>query len=191
MKTAPHFAPTWCWLLGAALLCGVASAPLAAASAAPVELIPRQLLLGTVPPYWEAVRVKFARAIGDLGTEEGRKLLAERSPLSRAAAIKRPLLIGQGANDPRVKQAESDRIVAAMKERKIPVTYVLYPDEGHGFPRPENNLSFNAVAEAFLAHSLGGRFEPVGRDFTGATLQVPEGADQVPGLAAALAARAK
>lgn len=150
-----------------------------------------QTLLGTIPPYWEAVRVKFARAIGDLNTDEGRKLLADRSPLSRAGAIKRPLLIGQGANDPRVKQAESDQIVAAMKEKKIPVTYVLYPDEGHGFARPENNLSFQAVAEAFLARCLGGRFEPVGRDFAGATLQVPEGADQVPGLAAALASRPK
>ena len=145
-----------------------------------------QTLLSTIPPYWEAVRVKFARAIGDVETEEGRKLLSERSPLSRAAAIKRPLLIGQGANDPRVKQAESDQIVAAMKEKNIPVTYVLYPDEGHGFARPENSLSFNAIAEAFLAHCLGGRFQPVGEDFKGASRKVPEGVAQVPGLAEAL-----
>jgi dipeptidyl aminopeptidase/acylaminoacyl peptidase len=148
-----------------------------------------ETLLGTIPPYWEAARALFARAIGDINTEEGRKLLAERSPLHRAGAITRPLLIGQGANDPRVKQAESDQIVAAMKEKNIPVTYVLYPDEGHGFARPENSLSFNAVAEAFLAHCLGGRFEPVGDDFTGATLQVPEGANQVPGLTEALEAK--
>ena len=131
--------------------------------------------------------MKFARAIGDLATEEGRKLLAERSPLTRAGAIKRPLLIGQGANDPRVKQAESDQIVTAMKAKEIPVTYVLYPDEGHGFARPENRLSFNAITEAFLAEQLGGRFEPVGDDFKGSSVKVPEGAEQVPGLAPALA----
>ncbi len=145
-----------------------------------------ETLLDTIPPYWEAARAQFARAIGDIDTEEGRKLLAERSPLHRAGAIIRPLLIGQGANDPRVKQAESDQIVAAMKAKNIPVTYVLYPDEGHGFARPENSMSFNAVAEAFLAHCLGGRFEPVGDDFEGASLRVPEGAEQIPGLAEAL-----
>ncbi|HTO05300.1 MAG TPA: alpha/beta fold hydrolase, partial [Opitutus sp.] len=147
-----------------------------------------ETLLSTIPPYWEAVRVKFARAIGDLATEEGKKLLAERSPLTRAGDIKRPLLIGQGANDPRVKQAESDQIVTAMKTKNIPVTYVLYPDEGHGFARPENSLSFNAITEAFLADHLGGRFEPVGDDFKGASVKILEGADQVPGMTAALAA---
>ena len=79
-------------------------------------------------------------------------------------------MIGQGANDPRVKQLEADQIVKAMKEKNIPVTYVLYPDEGHGFARPENRKSFNAVTEAFLAEQLGGRFEPVGDDFEGATI---------------------
>ena len=74
-----------------------------------------------------------------------------RSPLTHVDKIKKPLLIGQGANDPRVKQAEADQIVKAMQEKKIPVTYVLYPDEGHGFARPENRLAFNAVTEAFLA----------------------------------------
>ena len=68
-----------------------------------------------------------------------------------------------------------------MKEHKIPVTYVLYPDEGHGFRRPENRKSFNAVTEAFLAEQLGGRFEPVGDDFEGSTIAVPAGADDVPG----------
>jgi hypothetical protein len=85
-----------------------------------------------------------------------------------------------------VKQAESDQIVSLMKQKKIPVTYVLYPDEGHGFARPENRLSFNAVAEAFLAEHLGGRYEPVGDDFAGSSVTVPEGADGVPGLAEAL-----
>jgi hypothetical protein len=76
-----------------------------------------------------------------------------------------------------------------MQKKGIPVTYVLFPDEGHGFVRPENRLSFNAVVEAFLSQHLGGRFEPVGRDFRGATITVPTGADNVPGLAAALADR--
>ena len=100
--------------------------------------------------------------------------------------IRRPLLIGQGANDPRVKQAESDQIVQAMREKGIPVTYALYPDEGHGFARPENNLSFFAVTEAFLASCLGGRYEPAGEDLAGSSITVPAGAESVPGLREAL-----
>jgi dienelactone hydrolase len=100
--------------------------------------------------------------------------------------ISKPLLIGQGANDPRVTRQESDQIVAAMKERGIPVTYAVYSDEGHGFARPENTTSFFAVAEAFLSEHLGGRFQPIGDDFEGASIDVPAGADQVPGLADAL-----
>jgi hypothetical protein len=100
-------------------------------------------------------------------------------------------LIAQGANDPRVKQSESDQIVDAMKEKKIPVTYVLFPDEGHGFARPENNLAFTAVTEAFLSRFLGGRFEPIGDDFEGSEITVPQGAADVPGLVAALAKRKK
>jgi acetyl esterase/lipase len=125
--------------------------------------------------------------VGDVSTEEGRAELLKRSPLTLVDKIKKPLLIAQGANDPRVTQLEADQIVEAMKEKNIPVTYVLYPDEGHGFRRPENNKSNNAVTEAFLAEQLGGRFQPVGKDFEGATIQVPTGADQVPGLAEALA----
>jgi acetyl esterase/lipase len=104
-------------------------------------------------------------------------------------AIERPLLIGQGANDPRVKQQESDQIVTAMKSRGIPVAYVVYPDEGHGFARPPNRISFNAVTEAFLADCLGGAYEPIGADFQGATLDVREGADLVVGVADALKAK--
>jgi acetyl esterase/lipase len=113
------------------------------------------------------------------------------SPLTLVNKIKKPLLIGQGKHDPRVKQKEADQIVQAMNEHNIPVTYVLYPDEGHGFHRPENNKSFNAVTEAFLAKQLGGRFEPIGDDFQGATITVPTGADQVPGLEEALSAMPK
>ena len=108
------------------------------------------------------------------------------SPLSRADAIVRPLLIGQGRNDPRVKPAESEQIVGAMKGRGVPVTYVVYPDEGHGFARPENRDSFNAIAEAFLKQCLGGRREPFGKAFEGASLEVVEGADDIEGLAPAL-----
>ncbi len=124
--------------------------------------------------------------VGDPGTEEGRAFLHSRSPLTYVDRIQRPLLIGQGANDPRVKQAESDQIVQAMQEKEIPVTYVLYPDEGHGFARPENNLSFFAITEAFLAQHLEENFEPIGNDFAQASLTVPAGRQEIPGLAAAL-----
>jgi dipeptidyl aminopeptidase/acylaminoacyl peptidase len=144
-------------------------------------------LLDSIPPYWAPYLALFKRRVGDHLTPEGKKFLLSRSPLSRADAIVRPLLIGQGANDPRVKQAESDQIVKAMQEKKIPVTYVLYPDEGHGFARPENRTSFQAVSEAFLARCLGGPSEPFGDDLEGASLQLPAGADYVPGLNAALA----
>jgi dipeptidyl aminopeptidase/acylaminoacyl peptidase len=144
-------------------------------------------LLETIPPYWAPMLAMLTSRVGDHRTEEGRAFLQSCSPLTYADRIVRPLLIGQGANDPRVKQAESDQIVQAMQAKNIPVTYVLYPDEGHGFARPENNLSFNAIAEAFLAKCLGGRFEPVGNDFANSSLQVLQGANQVPGLADALA----
>lgn len=146
-------------------------------------------LLNTIPPYWKPLMDYWARRVGDPRTEEGRRLLDERSPLNRVDAIERPLLIGQGANDPRVKQSESDQIVAAMREKGIPVTYVLFPDEGHGFARPPNSKAFFAVTDAFLATHLGGRSEPVGDDFDGSTIQVLEGESQVPGLSEALANR--
>ena len=150
-----------------------------------------QTLLSTIPPYWAPAIEMFKKRVGDFQTEEGQKFLAERSPLSYVDKIQRPLLIGQGANDPRVKQAESDQIVEAMQQKKIPVTYVLFPDEGHGFARPENRLAFFAVAEAFLAEQLGGRYEPIGGAFAGSTITCPEGAAEVPGLAAALESHAK
>ncbi|MXZ09073.1 MAG: S9 family peptidase [Gemmatimonadetes bacterium] len=143
-------------------------------------------LLQNVPPYWVPILPMMKDRVGDWTTEEGQQSLLAKSPLARVDQIQRPLLIGQGANDPRVKQVESDQIVEAMKQKNIPVTYVLYPDEGHGFARPENRLSFYAVAEAFLSEHLGGQFEPVGKDFQGAKIQVTEGADQVPGLQEAL-----
>jgi len=139
-------------------------------------------LLENVPPYWMPFMPVMKDRVGDWTTEEGRKELLQRSPLTRVDKIVRPLLIGQGANDPRVKQVEADQIVAAMEKRDIPVTYVLYPDEGHGFARPENRMSFNAVVEAFLAEYLGGKFEPVGQDFIGSSIEIRSGAAGVPGL---------
>lgn len=150
-----------------------------------------ETLMRSIPPYWASIAAMFATRMGDIGTAEGRKLLYDRSPLHRVDAIKRPLLIGQGANDPRVKQPESDQIVAAMQAKRLPVTYVLYPDEGHGFQRPENKISFNAIAEAFLAGCLGGAYQPIGDDLKDSSLQVKAGAEHVPGLADALKAAGK
>ncbi len=118
-----------------------------------------ETLLASTPPQWEAALATLHRQVGNPGTPEGRALLHARSPLHRANRISKPLLIGQGANDPRVKQAEADQMVAAMKANAIAVTYVLYPDEGHGFVRPPNRIMFNAITERFLAQNLGGRYE--------------------------------
>jgi dipeptidyl aminopeptidase/acylaminoacyl peptidase len=118
-----------------------------------------ETLLASTPPHWEAMRATLYRQLGNPETPAGLALLRDRSPLHRAANIRKPLLIGQGANDQRVKQAEADQMVAAMKTNNIPVTYVLYPDEGHGFQRPANRISFNAMTEQFLAKYLGGRCE--------------------------------
>jgi len=139
-----------------------------------------------IPPYWKPMLDLFVARIGDHRTEEGREFLLKRSPLTYVDKIRRPLLIGQGANDPRVKKAESDQIVKAMQGKKIPVVYVYFPDEGHGFARPENSMAFNGITEAFLAKHLGGRYEPIEDDFAGSTVQVPVGAEQIPGVKDAL-----
>ena len=117
-------------------------------------------LLQSIPPYWAPIMAMFQHRVGNLETES--EFLKSRSPLFFVDKIQKPLLIGQGANDPRVKEAESEQIVNAMRKAGKPVEYVLYTDEGHGFARPENRLHFYAVAEEFLAKHLGGRFEPVG-----------------------------
>lgn len=142
-------------------------------------------LLSTIPPYWQPAIEMFAQRVGDFRSDEGKKFLESRSPLNFVDKIKKPLLIGQGANDPRVKQSEADQIVAAMQKKNIPVTYVLFPDEGHGFARPDNNMAFNAITEAFLAQHLGGRFQPLGDELTKSTATVPTGADAIPGLSSA------
>ncbi len=143
-------------------------------------------LLSTIPPYWAPMINMMTTRVGDFRTDEGRKFLESRSPLTFVTKIQRPLLIGQGANDPRVKQAEADQIVRAMQEKRIPVTYVLFPDEGHGFARPENNMAFFAVAEAFLSTHLGGRMEPIVDELSKSSAKIEVGAEQVPGVADAL-----
>lgn len=145
-----------------------------------------ETLLATIPPYWEAARQQFHQRMGNPETPDGLAMLKERSPLHKAGDIRKPLLIGQGANDPRVNQAESDQIVTAMKGHGIPVTYVLFPDEGHGFARPENNIAFNAITENFLQACLGGRAEPIGGTVKASSAQVPDGAAFTPGLQDAL-----
>jgi dipeptidyl aminopeptidase/acylaminoacyl peptidase len=145
-----------------------------------------ETLLKTIPPYWMPLIEQFHQRMGNPNTPEGLALLKERSPLYKAGNIVRPLLIGQGANDPRVNQAESDQIVAAMQSKGIPVTYVLFPDEGHGFARPENNIAFNAVTENFLSGCLRGRAEPIGDTVKKSSAQVPVGPQHTPGLEAAL-----
>ncbi|MBO0700808.1 MAG: S9 family peptidase, partial [Zavarzinella sp.] len=123
-------------------------------------------LLKSIPPYWAPLKALFSKRVGDLEKDE--EFLHQRSPLYRADQITKPLLIGQGANDPRVKQPESDQIVKAMRDKMKEVQYVVFPDEGHGFARPENRLQFFAIAEEFLAKHLGGRSEPMG-EVKGAT----------------------
>ena len=145
---------------GYAVLAALAFAP--DAFACGVDIVgPSNLntLLASIPPYWETLRATFTQRMGD-----SEDLLTAQSPLFKADAIRAPLLIGQGANDPRVKIAESDQIVEAMRRNQQPVTYIVFEDEGHGFARPENNKRFNAAVEAFLSEHLGGRAEPPGPD---------------------------
>ena len=116
-------------------------------------------LLNSIPPYWESIRTVFNERMGNPNTEAGKAQLVRQSPLNSASRIKAPLLVVQGANDPRVNKAESEQIVTALRDRGSPVEYLLAPDEGHGFARPINNLAMFAAAEKFLAKYLGGRYQ--------------------------------
>jgi dipeptidyl aminopeptidase/acylaminoacyl peptidase len=111
----------------------------------------------TIPPYWSSYLAMLHDRVGNPETEA--EFLRSRSPLTHVDRIRIPMLIAQGANDPRVKQAESEQIVAVMRQKGIDHEYLLFPDEGHGFAKPENRLKFYAAAERFLARHLGGRFE--------------------------------
>jgi dipeptidyl aminopeptidase/acylaminoacyl peptidase len=145
---------------GYATLAGVAFTPDVYAAAVsivgPSNLI---TLLESIPPYWESFRKFLTERMGDPATAEGKARLDRQSPLNSADKIKTPLLVAQGANDPRVKKAESDQIVVALRERNFPVEYLVAPDEGHGFARPVNNMAMIAAGEKFLAKHLGGRHQ--------------------------------
>lgn len=148
---------------GYATLAGVAFTPETYAAAVdvcgPSNLIS---LMGSIPPYWEAARKTFTMRMGDPGTPDGQKLLAAASPLNSAGHIKTPLLVAQGANDPRVNRREAEQIVIALRDRGFPVEYILAPDEGHGFARPVNMLALMAASEQFLALHLNGRYQEGG-----------------------------
>ncbi len=148
---------------GYATLAGVAFTPDLYAAAVsivgPSNLI---TLMESIPPYWEAGRMMFYKRMGDPRTPEGKAQLTRQSPLNSAAKIRTPLMVVQGANDPRVNRSESERIVIALRDRGFPVEYLLAPDEGHGFARPVNNLAMMMAAEKFLAEHLGGRCEEGG-----------------------------
>jgi len=138
-------------------------------------------------PHWDEDRM--GKTIGDPRTEEGRAFLRSRSPINFAHQTKNPVLIGQGANDSRVPQEQSDMVVQKMQEAGVEVTYIVYPDEGHGFLRPANSMAFNAILEVFLGQCLGGRYEEITSQIEGSSVQAPVGVEHIPGLAEALAAR--
>ena len=149
---------------GYAALAGVTFTPDLYAAAVPI-VGPSNLLtlLETIPPYWESFRIIFHTRMGNPSTPEGKKQLERQSPLNSAAKIKTPLLVVQGANDPRVKKAESDQIVIALRDRGFPVEYLCAPDEGHGFARPVNSQAMFAAAEKFLAKYLHARYQEGGK----------------------------
>jgi dipeptidyl aminopeptidase/acylaminoacyl peptidase len=118
-----------------------------------------ETLLNSIPPYWESFLKVFHIRMADPNTEAGLAQIKAQSPLYSANKIQAPLMVVQGANDPRVKQAESDQIVVAMRELGLPVEYLVAMDEGHGFAKPVNNMAFLAAAEKFLANHLGGRYQ--------------------------------
>jgi len=145
---------------GYATLAGVAYTPdLYAAAVAIVAPSNLKTLLEAVPPYWEAARTIFYKRMGDPNTPEGLAQMKRQSPLYSADKIKTPLMVVQGANDPRVNKREADQIVIALRDRNYPVEYLVAPDEGHGFARPVNNMAMFAAAEKFLAKHLGGRYQ--------------------------------
>ena len=157
---------------GYATLAGVTFTPDQYAAA--VDIVgPSNLitLLEAIPPYWEPIRAMFYKRMGDPRTPEGKAQLDRQSPLNSATKIKTPLLVVQGANDPRVNKREADQIVVALRDRGFPVEYLVAPDEGHGFARPINNLAMYAAAEKFLAKHLGGRCQEEMTAETGARLK--------------------
>ena len=141
-----------------------------------------QTFMASIPPYWQPWFNIWKNRVGNPDTVEGRAFLDERSPLNHLERATKPILIAQGLNDVRVVAAESRQMVDALKARNAPVTYITFPDEGHGFVRPVNRFAFCAVAEAFLAKHLGGRCEPFEGDLSGSTMKIEVGGELVPGL---------
>ncbi len=155
---------------GYATLAGLAFTPeLYACGVDMVGMSNMQTTFATIPPYWQPMKKLLLQRVGDAESDEAynRRI----SPLFHADKISAPLLIVQGANDPRVKISESDQIVDAMRAKELPVTYVVYTDEGHGLARPENSKDFSYRAERFLADCLGGRHEPF-REIEGASAEL-------------------
>ena len=152
---------------GYAALAGLTRDPeLFAAAIAEVGPSNLRTLIDAIPPYWQSVRINFERMIG-VGTVD----LDAISPIQYVDRIKRPLLLGHGANDPRVKLSESETIAAAMAKRKLPVDFVVFPDEGHALTNPRNALAMTALQEAFLSQHLGGRAEPFGMSLEQSSMQ--------------------
>ncbi|MDG5749613.1 S9 family peptidase [Qipengyuania sp. XHP0211] len=140
-------------------------------------------LIESFPEYWKPFLAgTWYRYVGDPTDPAAREDLLARSAISRIDDIKVPLLVGQGGNDPRVTKPEADNLVAAMQAKNLPVTYINYPDEGHGFQKPENRQSFFAAMEGFLGTCLGGRVQPIGDSFEGSSAEILAGAEYVEGL---------
>ena len=140
-------------------------------------------LVESFPEYWKPILgPTWYRYVGDPSNPEDRADMLARSPISRVDDIKVPLLIGQGGNDPRVTKNESDQLVELMEAKGLPVTYINYTDEGHGFAKPDNRMSFFAAMEGFLHNCLGGRVEPIGDAFDGTSAEVLAGAEYIDGL---------
>jgi dipeptidyl aminopeptidase/acylaminoacyl peptidase len=152
---------------GYAALAGLTRDPsLFAAAVSEVGPSNLRTLLASIPAYWEAIRINWERMIG-VGTVD----LDAISPINHVSKIQSPLLLGHGANDPRVKLQESESIAAAMKARNLPIDFVVFPDEGHGWANPRNALAWAALEEAFLQQHIGGRAEPVGDVFRQSSME--------------------
>ena len=148
-------------------------------------------LASAMPAWWTWQKPQFLNRMGDPSTPEGAADLLRRSPISRVDTISKPLLVTNGANDPRIFPDQSQEIVDALKVRGKPVTYAFYPDEGHVYAKDESNISFAAIAEHFLSKCLGGKAEPYGDDLVGSQVELKTGAGFVPGLEKALQAGTK
>lgn len=138
--------------------------------------------LSAIPPHWKPYKAMWDERVGRTDSPAERRLLRQRSPISHLHTVRSPLLIAQGANDPRVRQAESDAVARTLADNGVEVVYLLYPDEGHSFQQMANQLSFFAVLEAFLARHLGGQHEPIRDSLQDSSLQVPIGAELLEAL---------